>query len=127
MALVLDSGGVSFLSGRNSHAAALIEAVRQEGLWPPVVPSPVLIECLQGDSGKDAKTNRLLKSCDVLEDISERLARRASHLRSQARRGSAVDALVVAIAEPGGSVLTTDIDDLRTLAQYARDVVIFGV
>ncbi len=41
-----------------------------------------------------------------------------------ARRGSAVDALVVALAEPGGTVLTSDPGDLVALAQYAHDVIV---
>ncbi|MCY3924746.1 MAG: hypothetical protein OXG52_04435 [bacterium] len=127
MALVLDAGAVSFLAGRSFRAAALIEALRQEGLWPPVVPTPVLVECLQGDPGRDAPTNRLLKSCDVLERVDERVARRAARLRSRSGRGSAVDALVVAVAEPGGSVLTTDLGDLRALAACAADVTVEGL
>ncbi|MCY3806592.1 MAG: hypothetical protein OXG55_02840 [bacterium] len=127
MALVLDAGAVSFLAGRSLRAAALIEALRQEGLWPPVVPTPVLVECLQGDPGRDAPTNRLLKSCDVLERVDERVARRAARLRSRSGRGSAVDALVVAVAEPGGSVLTTDLGDLRALAACAADVTVEGL
>lgn len=125
--LVLDSGAVSFLAGRSRRAAALIEALQREDLWPPVVPSPVLIECLQGDPGRDATTNRLLKSCDVREDIGERVVRRAARLRTRAGRGSAVDALVVAVAEPAGSVLTTDPGDLRSLAAGARGVIIDGL
>jgi hypothetical protein len=120
--LVLDSGGLSRLSERSPEAAALIAALRSEGLWPPLVPTPVLVESLRGDSGKDASTNRLLKICDVVEDIPEALARRAAYLRTQARAGSAVDALVVAFAEPGGSVLTSDPGDVRALADYAGDV-----
>ena len=104
--LVLDSGGLSRLAERSTKAAALIAALRSEGLWPPLVPTPVLVESVRGDSGKDAPTNRLLKICDVVEDIPEELARRAAYLRTQARPGSAVDALVVAFAEPGGSVLS---------------------
>jgi hypothetical protein len=45
-------------------------------------------------------------------------------LRRQARRGSAVDALVVASAEPGGTVLTSDTRDLDALAQYSQAVMI---
>lgn len=127
MALVLDSGAVSFLAGRTLRAAALIKALQQEGLWPPVVPSPVLIECLQGASGVDANTNRLLKSCVVHEEISEHLVRRAAKLRSVSGRGSAIDALVVVAAEPGGSVLTSDLDDLSALAEHARNVTAMGV
>jgi hypothetical protein len=120
--LVLDAGGVSRLAERSTAAAALLEALRTEGLWPPVVPTPVLIEALQGDAARDASANRLLKTCDVVEDIPERLARRAATLRTRARHGSAIDALIVAYAEPGGSVLTSDPDDLGALATHAHDV-----
>lgn len=127
MALVVDSGGVSFLTDTTLQAADVIQGFQREGLWPPVVPSPVLIECLQGHAGRDARVNLLLKSCDVVELIDTGLARRAGWLRTRAQKGSAVDALVVAVAEPGGVVLTSDPDDLRALAAYARDVRIVAV
>ena len=117
--LVLDSGGVSRLAERSRQSAALILALREEGLWPPVVPSVVLVECLQGHAGRDAFANRFLKTCDIVEGIPEPLARRAALLRRQARRGSAVDALVIACAEPGGTALTSDPDDLKALANHA--------
>jgi hypothetical protein len=120
--LVLDSGGVSRLAERSRQAAALILALREVGLWPPVVPSVVLVECLQGHAGRDAPANRFLKTCDVVEEIPEALARRAALLRRQARRGSAVDALVVAFAEPDGTALTSDLDDLEALAERANRV-----
>jgi predicted nucleic acid-binding protein len=120
--LVLDSGAVSRLAERSQSALALILALRAEDLWPPVVPSVVLVECLQGHAGRDAPENRFLKTCDVVAQVSEGLARRAAFLRRRARRGSAVDALVVAAAEPGGTVLTTDPDDLKALATYAQRV-----
>jgi len=120
--LVLDSGGVSRLAERSRQAAALLLALREEGLWPPIVPSVVLVECLQGHAGRDALANRFLKTCDVVEEIPEPLARRAALLRRQARRGSAVDALVVAFAEPGGTALTSDLDDLEALADHATRV-----
>ncbi len=120
--LVLDSGGVSGLAERSRQAAALILALREEGLWPPLVPSPVLVECLEGHAGRDANENRFLKTCDVVETVAESLARRAALLRRRARRGSAVDAIVVALAEPGGTVLTSDPDDLNALASHAEHV-----
>jgi predicted nucleic acid-binding protein len=120
--LVLDSGGVTRLAERSQQMAALILALREEDLWPPLVPSIVLVECLQGHPGRDALANRFLKTCDILEEIAQPLARRAALLRRQARRGSAIDALVVALAEPGGTVLTSDRGDLEALAQYAEDV-----
>jgi predicted nucleic acid-binding protein len=120
--IVLDSGAVSRLAERSRQAAAFILALREEGLWPPVVPSVVLVECLQGHAGRDAPANRFLKTCDVVEAIPEPLARRAALLRRRSRRGSAVDALVVAFAEPDGTALTSDVDDLKVLAAHANRV-----
>lgn len=122
--LVLDSGGLSRLSQRNRRAAALIEALLAETLWPPVVPTIVLAESTTGAARTDANINRLLKSCEVDPVVAQATARRAGHLRARARRGSAVDALVVALAEPGGTVLTGDTDDLEALAAHAEGVVI---
>lgn len=122
--LVLDSGGVSRLAERSRQAAALLLAFRELDLWPPLVPSVVLVECLQGHASRDALTNRFLRTCDIVEVIPEALARRAALLRRQAHRGSAVDAIVVALAEPGGTVLTSDLGDLDTLAGHADDVTV---
>ena len=122
--LVLDSGGVSRLARRSQDAAALIMTFARQGIWPPVVPTVVIVECLSGRPKHDAVTNRFLKTCDITEDLPEHLARRAGALRASAKRGSAVDALVVAMAEPGGSVLTGGTVDLRALAAHADDVTV---
>lgn len=97
---------------------------RREGLWPPVVPSVVIVEFLSGRPNRGARTNRFLKVCDVEVALSEIRARRAALLRSKTGRGSAVDAVVVATAEPGGTVLTGDFADLNALAAHAEDVLI---
>ncbi len=122
--LLLDSGGVSRLAERSPQAAALLLALRRRELWPPLVPSVVLVECLHGQPARDVLTKRLLKVCEVVDHVPERIARRAAFLRAQARHGSAVDALLVALAEPGGTILTTDPDDLGALSEYADDVAI---
>ena len=122
--LVLDSGGVSRLAERSTEAAAMITVFRRDGLWPPVVPSVVLVECLYGRPDRDARTNKFLKTCDVETVLSAALARRAAHLRGLAGRGSAVDAVVVATAEPGGTVYGGDVDDLRSLASHAAGVLV---
>jgi hypothetical protein len=120
--LVLDSGAVTCLAERSARAAALITALRAEGLWPPVVPSILLVECLTGEGSRDARQHRFLHTCDVTETVPVLLARRAAWLRTRAGRGSAVDALVIAAAEPGGTALTGDAADLRALAAHATDV-----
>lgn len=87
----------------------------------------VLVESLQGDSGRDANANRFLKTCIIEPDVSEVTARRAAQLRRLARTGSAVDALVVALAEPGGTVLTGDRADLEALAAHADSVAVEAI
>ncbi len=55
------------------------------------------------------------------------VARRDGELGFLARRGSAVYAVVVASAEPGGVVLSGDIDDLSALASHTNAVRIEGI
>ncbi len=120
--LVLDSGGVSFLAKRNQETVATIRALIRNGSWPPLVPSVVLAEVLTGRQHRDATVNRLLNTCDVRQELPTSLARRASELRHLAGKGSAVDAVVVATAEPGGVVFSGDVDDLSALASHANAV-----
>jgi len=96
--------------------------MRRQGLWPPVVPTAVLVESLTGRADRDVVVNRLLKICDVEDQLPVARARRAAVLQHRARRGSAVDAIVVAIAEPRGTVLTQDPVDLNALASHADNV-----
>ena len=123
--LVLDSGAVSELAKGSTQVRALIAVLTIEGLWPPVVPSAVLAECLTGRPGDDARTNRLLKGCEIATRLDVRVARHAARLRTQARRGSAIDAIVVASADPGGTVLTGDVKDITALASQAADVTVW--
>ncbi|MCP4964580.1 MAG: type II toxin-antitoxin system VapC family toxin [bacterium] len=123
--LVLDSGGVSRLARRRQDTAALIAVFKRDGLWPPLVPSVVLAESITGRQRHDAYINRFLKTCDITEELTEHQARRAGTLRALARQGSAIDAIVVALAEPGGAVLTSDLKDLRALASHAHAVQIY--
>lgn len=122
--LIIDSGGVSHLAERSTRALALIRALRNDGLWPPIAPTVVLVESLQGHSGRDVNANRFLKTCVIDAVVTERTARRAAELRRSARHGSAVDAIVVALAEPGGTVLTGDQADITALAAHAHHVVV---
>ena len=122
--LVLDSGGLSRLAARTKTSLALIREFTTQELWPPVVPTMVIIESLFGDPGRDANPHRFLKMCIIDPSVGEPTARRAAELRRRARTGSAVDALVVALAEPGGTVLTGDRADIEALAAHADDVAV---
>ena len=125
--LVLDSSGLSRLAEPRRQSAQLAVSLSRTLAWPPIVPTVVLTESLSGRPRTDAAVNRLLMSCIVMEHIPEALARRAGALRTLARRGSAVDALVVAAAEPDGTVLTSDTGDISALAHHADNVSIHPV
>jgi hypothetical protein len=125
--IVLDSGGLSYLAGRSSAAAALIRSLRRDDLWPPVIPTMVLVESLQGRAGVDAPLNQFIGTCLVDDVVPLALARRAAELRRRARKGSAVDAFVIALAEPEGAVLTGDVGDLQALAALTKRVTVIGV
>ena len=120
--LVLDSGAIGRLAERSGRALALLRSLQAAQLLPPVVPSVVLVESMQGHPGRDANVNRFLKTCIVDDKIPVERARRAARLRRLAGRGSAVDALLVAVAEPDGTVLTGDAGDLQALAAHADGV-----
>ncbi|MFI6395673.1 hypothetical protein ACIBHY_41775 [Nonomuraea sp. NPDC050547] len=132
--LILDSGAVTFLADRTPSAVALLRHLREREVWPPVIPSVVLVECLTGSAGRDAKVLRFPPARSPLTDLPKDLARRAASLRTKALASmaradrkslpSAVDALVIAYAEAEGAalVLTGNGKDLRPLAEQARGV-----
>ena len=126
-ALILDSGAVTSLARREHRAGASVFRTRNKQSWSAVVPSLVLVECLSGRQHIDAVVNRFLRKCVVVDGPHEKLARRASVIRARAGQGSAVDAVVVAMAEPGGAVLTFDVGDLTALASHAENVSVFGM
>ena len=125
--LILDSGGVSRLTRRQSKSASLIATLQSSEFWPLTVPTVVLAESLSGNPRTDVPVSRLLKLCEIDDQVPMPVARRAGELRALAKRGSAVDAIVVALAEPGGSVLTSDLADMRALASYADNVHIYRI
>lgn len=119
MTLILDAGGVSALAADRDKLAA----ARRRNQWPPEVPAAVLVEALTGDPGRDSPANRLVRTCLVV-DVDERLGRVAARLRTATRRAgtiSAVDAIVVAVAQerPDPVVLTSDPLDIGALAEHA--------
>ena len=123
MTLVLDAGGVTILAG----SRARLEELQRRGEWPAIVPSVILTEAVTGDHRRDFHENRLLRTCDI-HNVDEHLARRGAALRTAvggSRTPSAVDAIVVALAdeEGGGAVLTIDLRDLRALARHTTNEV----
>ena len=128
MTLVLDSGGVSWLT----VGTARLAGVRDRYGWPAVVPAVVLTEALTGDHRRDHAVNRFLRTCEVVpvEEITARLAARLRTATGRAGTISVTDAVVAAIAAsvPDPVVVTSDPGDLAALAAHAgRRIVILPV
>jgi predicted nucleic acid-binding protein len=124
--VVLDAHGLTALAARRAY----LEELRRRGEWPAIVPSVVLTETLTGDHRRDYHENRLLRTCDV-RPVEELVARAAAALRTRVggrRPPSAVDAIVVAVADHAGgaTVLSSDPGDLRALASHTTNQVTVG-
>ncbi|WP_428119645.1 hypothetical protein [Candidatus Poriferisodalis sp.] len=118
--LILDSGAVAHLAQQREQSLADIEELQGQGLWPPIV----LAECISGRQGTDALVYKLLKMCETQDALQREIAQRAGDLRTRAKAGSVVDAVLVAMAEPGTTILTADLKDLDLLAIHAQQVTI---
>lgn len=117
---VLDSGGLSALTGRSARSRAWLRWIVEHG-GEIVVPTPILVETITGDVRRDAETNRILGVL-ARQDLAivapgESTARRAGTLRFRARSDDGVDALVAAVAAEGAPcvVLTSDPADLQRM------------
>jgi predicted nucleic acid-binding protein len=122
MSLVLDSMAVTALGRRDRQTAARLAALRLRGLWPPIVPTAVLVDSLTGNRVRDALAHRTM-GLSLVHPLDEPMARRAAQLRRRARAGSAVDAIVVATAELFEAlVITGNLDDLARLSQPANGI-----
>lgn len=123
MTLVLDATGITMLAA----SRARLEELRRREEWPALVATVTLAEALTGDHRRDFHENRLLRTCDI-RSVDEELARNAARLRAKVtgrRAPSAVDAVVVALADDAGGaiVLSSDPGDLRALARHTTNEV----
>jgi len=127
MSLVLDSAAITALGRRDRQTAARLAALRLRGLWPPIVPTAVLVDSLTGNRVRDALAHRTV-GLSLVHPLDEPMARRAAQLRRRARAGSAVDAIVVATAELFEAlVITGNLDDLARLSQPANGIALLPV
>ncbi len=126
--IVLDAGAVTAFAHPNQRRRERLIALRQATDQPFIVPTTVVAEVVTGVGPRDAHVNRLLQGCEIIP-LTELVARRAAALRHRARRGSVVDASVVATAEirGGGVVLTGDLGDLRALTARSPIVSVLAI
>jgi hypothetical protein len=116
-ALVLDAGALVAVDRGDRPMMARLAAAQQHGLELRSN-AMVVAQVWRDRQGRQASLARLLRAVDV-RAISHEDGRRAGVLLGQAGTTDPVDATVVLLARPGDRILTSDPDDLTSLASAA--------
>jgi hypothetical protein len=116
-ALVLDAGALVAVDRGDRPMMARLAVAQQHGLELRSN-AMVVAQVWRDRQGRQASLARLLRAVDV-RAISHGDGRRAGVLLGQAGTTDPVDATVVLLARPGDRILTSDPDDLTSLASAA--------
>lgn len=114
MSLILDAGAfISVERGDRAMMRRLKTALLDGSV--PVTHAGVVAQVWRGGSGSQSLLARALKSVEVLA-LDDAIARQAGTLLAKTGQSDVVDAAVVVVANHGDRILTSDPDDLYTLA-----------
>lgn len=110
--------GALLAADRNDRRMWAIHARLLARQLVPTVPAPVLAEAWRG-GGRQASLSRLLSGCEV-GPLSEEQARAVGMLAGRAAHDDVVDVSVVQGAiRRGDGIVTSDLDDIRRIADAA--------
>jgi hypothetical protein len=112
-ALVLDAGAFEAVERADRAMVARLRAAQRGGLELRSN-GAVVAQVWRDASGRQASLSRLLRSVDV-KAVDRALGQGAGVLLGRAGRGDAVDATVVAIANAGDRIATSDPRDIGAL------------
>ena len=117
--VVLDSEGLWAVARNDDDDAQAVVAASMVAGVPVLVPAAVLAETLYGDA-RDARVNQVLKKLQIV-DLTDPIARLAAQLKLRASMvgvAATIDAVVVAVSAiaGGGVIVTSDVEDIRRLA-----------
>jgi hypothetical protein len=112
-ALVLDAGAFMAVGRADREMVARLRAAERCGLELRSN-GAVVAQVWRDHSGRQAALSRLLRSVDV-RAVDRAQGQIAGVLLERAGRGDALDATVVAIANTGDRIATSDPEDIRAL------------
>jgi hypothetical protein len=115
--LILDAGAFVAAERGDRDVVALVKRERLAGR-PPMTHGGVVAQVWRGGRGRQVPVARLLGGTEVVP-IDEVLGRRAGMLLAGCGGSDAADAAVVCLAADGDDILTSELDDLRSLAEAA--------
>jgi hypothetical protein len=115
--LVLDAGALLAVERADRDTVALL---KQElfARRAPLTHGGVVGQVWRGGAGRQARLAQLLPALDTAA-LDQPMGRRAGVLLGRARKSDVVDAAVVALAIDGDVILTSDPQDLASLAEAA--------
>lgn len=116
-ALVLDAGAFVAVERDDRAMVARLRAAQQHGL-DLRTNAMVVAQVWRDEHGRQARLARLLSAVDV-RAVEDRDGRAAGSLLRRGGTSDPIDATVVLLAEPGDRILTSDPEDLRSLAEAA--------
>lgn len=116
MTLVLDAGAFLAVERGDRRVMALLKRERLEGR-APLSHGGVVGQVWRG-GGRQAQLARLLRATEI-SPVDLVLGRRAGELLGRVRVNDVVDAAVVLLCVDGDQLLTSDPDDLTSLAVAA--------
>lgn len=115
MSLVLDAGAFLAAERGDRGVAALLKG-ELESRRVPRTHGGVVGQVWRGGARRQARVAGLLRGTDVVP-LDDALGRRAGVLLGRARARDVIDAAVVLLAADGDTILTSDSDDLRPMAE----------
>lgn len=121
-ALVLDAGAFLAVERADREMVARLRAAERGGLELRSN-GAVVAQVWRDASGRQASLSRLLCSVDV-RAVDRSLGQGAGVLLGRAGRGDAVDATVVAIANAGDRIATSDPEDIRALVDASGHAIL---
>lgn len=115
--LVLDAGAFVAVERGDRAMAARLRVAQRNGIGLRSN-GAVVAQVWRDPSGRQAVLARLLRTVDV-RPVDRALGQRAGVLSGRAGQGDAVDATVVAIADSGDRILTSDPGDIQALVSVS--------
>ncbi len=114
MTLVLDSGAFIAVERRDRDTVALIKSELAAGRVP-ITHAGVVGQVWRGGGGRQALLATLLRATEI-SPLDDPLARRAGTLLRWTGTSDVIDAALMLLASDGDTVLTSDPEDMTTLA-----------
>ena len=118
MTEILDSGALLALEGNDRRMWRRLKGALQAAS-PPRTHGGVIAQVWRGGSGRQARLASALQALEIVP-LDEALGRRAGVLLANCGLSDAIDAALVALADHGDQIITSDPDDLAVLVAASQ-------